>query len=185
MTFGGLVLDADSRNTILLLLDPSKRRQVPLWISHAQAEGLQAVIKKDGSVSTSNYQLMMQLIKVGGLHLDKVFVRKTKKRRYQSLLSLSILNQEDTKDSSSTLEIKAELVDGVALAISSNCKVFMNEADFADESIAINPSADDLDVKEFRQFLSAIKPIDLIKHSQDQENPSQESMDFPNSKSSD
>ena len=37
MTVAGIALDAATRSPIVLLRDPSGRRQVPIWIDQAQA----------------------------------------------------------------------------------------------------------------------------------------------------
>ena len=38
MRVAGIALDAASRSPIVLLRDPSGRRQVPIWIDQAQAQ---------------------------------------------------------------------------------------------------------------------------------------------------
>ena len=42
MSVAGIALDASTRSPIVLLRDPSGRRQVPIWIDHAQAQNIQA-----------------------------------------------------------------------------------------------------------------------------------------------
>ena len=42
MQVAGIALDAASRSPIVLLRDPSGRRQVPIWIDQAQAQNIMA-----------------------------------------------------------------------------------------------------------------------------------------------
>ena len=42
MRVAGIALDAASRSPIVLLRDPSGRRQVPIWIDQAQAQNILA-----------------------------------------------------------------------------------------------------------------------------------------------
>lgn len=42
MRVAGIALDAASRSPIVLLRDPSGRRQVPIWIDQAQAQNIMA-----------------------------------------------------------------------------------------------------------------------------------------------
>ncbi len=45
MRVAGIALDAASRSPIVLLRDPSGRRQVPIWIDQAQAQNIMAGLK--------------------------------------------------------------------------------------------------------------------------------------------
>lgn len=42
MSVAGIALDASSRSPIVLLRDPSRTRQVPIWIDQAQAHNIMA-----------------------------------------------------------------------------------------------------------------------------------------------
>ena len=42
MSVAGIALDAASRTPMVLLRDPSGRRQVPIWIDQAQAHNIMA-----------------------------------------------------------------------------------------------------------------------------------------------
>ena len=45
MSVAGIALDAASRSPIVLLRDPSGRRQVPIWIDQAQAQNILAGLR--------------------------------------------------------------------------------------------------------------------------------------------
>ena len=47
MSVAGIALDASSRTPIVLLRDPSGRRQVPIWIDQAQAHNIMAGLQGD------------------------------------------------------------------------------------------------------------------------------------------
>ena len=50
MSVAGIALDASSRTPIVLLRDPSGRRQVPIWIDQAQAHNIMAGLQGDQKI---------------------------------------------------------------------------------------------------------------------------------------
>ena len=62
MSVAGLALDASNRNPIVLLRDPSGRRQVPIWIDHAQAHSIMSGIQDTESENPQSHDLMIALL---------------------------------------------------------------------------------------------------------------------------
>ena len=70
MSVAGLALDASSRSPIVLLRDPSGRRQVPIWIDQAQAHNIMAGIQDSPIPRPLTHDLMVALLKAGNLQLE-------------------------------------------------------------------------------------------------------------------
>ena len=56
MTLAGLALDVSSQSPIVLLRDLSGRRQVPIWIDHAQAHNIVAGMQQSHQKTPLIYQ---------------------------------------------------------------------------------------------------------------------------------
>ncbi len=167
MSVGGLALDASTRNPIILLLDPSQRRQVPIWIDHAQAHHIMAGIKKLYTDSPLSHDLMVSILSLGDLKLKKVVIHSIENGNFQAVLQISKnSNKKDSNDEkeADSFEIKARPSDAIALAVRASCGIWMLEEVVSKASIAVDINADEEDQNEFRQFLQGISPSSLINH---------------------
>ena len=167
MSVAGLAIDASTRNPIVLLLDPSKRRQVPIWIDHAQAHHIMAGIQELNSNAPLSHDLMLSLLDLGGLKLEKVIIHAIKDSTFQAILKINQNLKEinpDKEDYSSIVELKARPSDAIALAIRSRCSIWMLEEVVAKASIPVDIEADKADQNEFRRFLEDASPASLISH---------------------
>ena len=167
MSIAGLALDASSRSPIILLRDPSERRQVPIWIDHAQAHNIMAGITDDHPKIPLSQDLMMALIEAGGLHLDSVIIHAIEETTFQAVLKLKTDANTKTKGqdaSPSIIEIKSRPSDAIALAVRSKCSIWMLEKVVMEASMPVDPHADQKDQKDFREFINQISPSLLIRH---------------------
>ena len=62
MTVAGIALDAASRSPIVLLRDPSGRRQVPIWIDQSQAQNIVAGLQELSPPRPLSHDLMANLM---------------------------------------------------------------------------------------------------------------------------
>jgi len=188
MTFGGLAHDATGRKTIILLVDPSRNRQVPIEINHSQARNILAVFQDDFSTHPMIHELMMNLMTIGGIQLEEVILHSLKDNHYQAELKFQSLRSgkcPQSNDSINPVSITAHPSDGITLALRSECKIWMYEKDIANTSIAVDPAAAELDQQKFRLFLEEVTPEDLFKHLKDRESPDPKTIDFKDSNSND
>lgn len=165
MSVAGLGLDASNRSPILLLRDPSGRRQVPIWIDHAQAHNIMSGLQKDHSQRPLSHDLMINLLEAGNLSLERVIIHNIEDSTFQAVLKLSqIVNGTAQKDLSQTIEINARPSDAIALAIRTECSIWMLEEVVSEASIPVDADADAEDQDEFHQFIEKISPSELVQH---------------------
>ncbi len=167
MKVAGLALDATNRSPIVLLQDSSGRRQVPIWIDHAQAHNILSGIQGKRPEHPLTHDLMLDLLKAGGLDLERVIIHGIEKNRFQAVLKLRANCKPSTQEhasSTSTIEIDARPSDAIALSVRSNCSLWMLERVVADASIPVDADADQQDQDEFRQFINEISPADIVNH---------------------
>ena len=151
MQVAGIALDAASRSPIVLLRDPSGRRQVPIWIDQAQAQNIMAGLSDQAPPRPLSHDLMVDLLQAGGLQLTKVIVHTIEDSTFRAVLKLQTAGQEE-------VELDARPSDAIALAIRTGTGIWMLEEVVADASIPVDAEADAEDAADFRRFIDGISP---------------------------
>jgi bifunctional DNase/RNase len=157
MRVAGIALDAASRSPIVLLRDPSGRRQVPIWIDQAQAQNIMAGLKGQTPARPLSHDLMVQLLEAGGLELQRVIIHTIEDSTFRAVLKLTGADGESH-------ELDARPSDAIALALRTGSGIWMLEEVVADASIPVDAEADAEDAADFRRFLDGISPAELVRH---------------------
>ncbi|MEC8095840.1 MAG: bifunctional nuclease family protein [Cyanobacteriota bacterium] len=172
MSVAGIALDASSRSPIVLLRDPSRTRQVPIWIDQAQAHNIMAGLNDTPQPRPLSHDLMAALLEAGGLRLERVIIHAIEDSTFRAVLRLQPLGDEPDGDdatggdleSVNQLEIDARPSDAIALAVRTGSSIWMLEEVVAEASIAVDAEADAEDRDEFRRFLDQLSPAALVRH---------------------
>jgi len=155
MRVAGIALDAASRSPIVLLRDPSGRRQVPIWIDQAQAQNILAGLSDDIPTRPLSHDLMASLLEIGGLTLERVIIHAIEDNTFRAVLKLS--------GAGGGSELDARPSDAIALALRTCSSIWMLEEVVADASIPVDAEADAEDDADFRRFLDAVSPAELVR----------------------
>ncbi len=166
MKIAGLALDGSTRAPIVLLRDPSGRRQVPVWIDHVQAHNIMAGMKRSNQRPPLSHDLMFSLLHAGNLVLEKVIIHSIQASKFQAVLKLRAKPKQENNDQkeASLIELEARPSDAIALAVRSKCGIWMLEEVVAEASIPVDAFADEEDQDQFRRFLEETTPADLVRH---------------------
>jgi bifunctional DNase/RNase len=157
MGVAGIALDAASRSPIVLLRDPSGRRQVPIWIDQSQAQNILAGLHRERPPRPLSHDLMVRLLEAGGLRLEKVIIHAIEDSTFRAVLKLQ-------RGEEPPIEIDSRPSDAIALALRTGSAIWMLEEVVADASIPVDAEADAEDQEDFRRFLDRTSPADLIAH---------------------
>jgi bifunctional DNase/RNase len=158
MSVAGIALDAASRSPIVLLRDPSGRRQVPIWIDQSQAQNILAGLSDQKPPRPLSHDLMAALLEAGGLRLERVVIHAIEDATFRAVLKLSRSGEP------AEIELDARPSDAIALAVRTGSGVWMLEEVVADASIPVDAEADAEDDADFRRFLDCTSPAELIRH---------------------
>ena len=156
MRVAGIALDAASRSPIVLLRDPSGRRQVPIWIDQAQAQNILAGLHDEPPPRPLSHDLMARLLTAGGLTLERVIIHAIEDNTFRAVLKLG-----GAAEGSSELDARPS--DAIALALRTGSAIWMLEEVVADASIPVDAEADAEDAADFRRFLDAVSPAELVR----------------------
>ena len=179
MSVAGIALDAASRTPMVLLRDPSGRRQVPIWIDQAQAHNIMAGLQGGEPPRPLSHDLMAALLVAGGLELERVIVHAIEDSTFHAVLKLRPDLDEAELDENEVLElieVDARPSDAIALAIRTGSGIWMLEEVVAEASIPVDAEADAEDQSAFSRFVDDLSPAALVRHlrNQDSETPSEE-----------
>ncbi len=164
MRVAGIALDAASRSPIVLLRDPSGRRQVPIWIDQAQAQNILAGVADEPPPRPLSHDLMVSLLRAGGLQLERVIIHAIEDNTFRAVLRLSRQGEAEGEGQEAPLEVDARPSDSIALAVRTGSGIWMLEEVVADASIPVDAEADAEDSSEFRRFLDSVSPAELVRH---------------------
>ena len=166
MSVAGIALDAASRTPIVLLRDPSGRRQVPIWIDQAQAHNIMAGLQSSESPRPLSHDLMAALLLVGELTLERVIIHAIEDDTFRAVLKLT--RDAPTNEQDETVEddidVDARPSDAIALAVRTGSGIWMLEEVVAEASIAVDAEADARDQSDFNRFVDELSPAALVRH---------------------
>ena len=183
MSVAGIALDAASRTPIVLLRDPSGRRQVPIWIDQAQAHNIMAGLQSSESPRPLSHDLMAALLLVGELTLERVIIHAIEDDTFRAVLKLSRdapTNEQDETEEDD-IDVDARPSDAIALAVRTGSGIWMLEEVVAEASIAVDAEADARDQSDFNRFVDELSPAAMVRHLRgrdpDPENPNDDNTD--------
>jgi bifunctional DNase/RNase len=156
MSVAGIALDAASRSPIVLLRDPSGRRQVPIWIDQAQAQNILAGMSSSRPPRPLSHDLMVSLLVAGDLSLERVIIHTIEDNTFRAVLKL-------VNGAGEAAELDSRPSDAIALALRTHSGIWMLEEVVADASIPVDAEADAEDQEDFRRFLDRTSPAELIR----------------------
>ena len=167
MSVAGIALDAASRTPIVLLRDPSGRRQVPIWIDQAQAHNIMAGLQSSESPRPLSHDLMAALLLAGDLTLQRVIIHAIEDDTFRAVLKLSRdapPNEQEDSEEEDDIDVDARPSDAIALAVRTGSGIWMLEEVVAEASIAVDAEADARDQSDFNRFVDELSPAALVRH---------------------
>ena len=98
---------------------------------------------------------MVNFLEAWNVTLERIVIHSLQDNTFYAVL---ILRQGEVKK-----EIDARPSDAIALALRTNSPIWVMEEVVADASIPVDRDADEAERRAFREFISNLRPEDLIK----------------------
>jgi bifunctional DNase/RNase len=155
MKVAGIALDAATRNPIVLLRDGTERRALPIYIGQDQARAIITVLEGHKPPRPLTHDLMINIMDVLGGELERIIIHSLQDNTFYAVL---VIKQGEVRR-----EIDARPSDAISLALRTNAPIWVMEEVIADASIPVDRDADEEERRAFRDFVSKLKPDDLIK----------------------
>jgi uncharacterized protein len=155
MRVAGIALDAITRSPIVLLKDSTERRALPIYIGQEQAKAIMGVLENQKPPRPLTHDLIINVFEAWNMTLEKVIIHSLQKDTFYASL---ILRQGENRK-----EIDARPSDAIAVALRTNTPIWVMEEVISEASIPVDRDADEAEQEAFREFLSNLRPEDLIK----------------------
>jgi bifunctional DNase/RNase len=97
----------------------------------------------------------VNILETWNLTLEKIIIHSLQKDTFYAALVV--------KHGETTKEIDARPSDAIAIALRTNAPIWVMEEVIADASIPVDRDADEAEQQAFREFISNLRPEDLIK----------------------
>jgi uncharacterized protein len=157
MKVAGIALDAVTRSPIVLLKDGSDRRALPIYIGQDQARSIIGALEQQKPPRPLTHDLIINLLEMWGLELERIIIHSLQDNTFYAVLCLQ---QGDVKK-----EMDCRPSDAIAIALRVDCPIWVMEEVIADASIPVDRDADEEERRAFRDFVSQLRPEDLIQRS--------------------
>jgi uncharacterized protein len=155
MRVAGIALDAITRSPIVLLKDSTERRALPIYIGQEQAKAIMGALENQKPPRPLTHDLIINVFESWNMTLEKVIIHSLQKDTFYASL---ILRQGENRK-----EIDARPSDAIAVALRTNTPIWVMEEVISEASIPVDRDADEAEQEAFREFLSNLRPEDLIK----------------------
>lgn len=153
MTVAGIALDAATRLPIVLLKDASGRRALPIWIGQNEAKAILTALEHQKPPRPLTHDLMVDCFNAWEIALERIVIHSLQDNTFYAVITA--LQGENKK------EIDARPSDAIALALRTDCPIWVLEEVVSDASIPVDQEADEKEREEFREFLDNIRPEDF------------------------
>ncbi len=155
MKVAGIALDAVSRSPIILLKDAADRRALPIYISQEQAKAIINALEKQTPPRPFTHDLIVNMLDSCDIKVDRITINSLQDNTFYALI---IINHNGVMK-----EIDARPSDAIAVAIRTKAPIWVIEEVIADASIPVDRDADEQERVAFRDFVSNLRPEDLIR----------------------
>ena len=155
MKVAGIAIDAVNRSPIVLLKDGQDRRALPIYINQDQAKAIIGALENQKPPRPLTHDLMVNILEVWDMALERIVIHSIQDGTFYAILSV---RQGEVKK-----DIDARPSDAIAIALRTNTPIWVMEEVVADASIPVDRDADEAEQRAFREFLSNLRPEDLIQ----------------------
>ncbi len=145
-------LEENSETPVLLLLDPSSNKVLPIWIGTIEAVSIAYAQEGILHERPQTHDLLLNIIEALDGSINEVNISDIKENTYFADIILNTSNGEVTLSSRPS--------DAIAIALRSNINVTVNQDVFINN--AIDVLYDNFEeIEEFKNFIETIEPKDF------------------------
>ena len=145
-------LEESSETPILLLLDPSTQKVLPIWIGTIEAVSIAYAQEGILHDRPQTHDLLLNIVEALDGTINEVNISNIEDNTYFADIILNTIN--------GTVTLSARPSDAIALALRSNIPVTVNHDVFETNSIDLIIDNSN-EIEEFKEFIKDIKPEDF------------------------
>jgi len=145
-------LEETSETPILLLLDPSTQKVLPIWIGTIEAVSIAYAQEGIQHERPQTHDLLINIVEALEGNINEVNISNIEEDTYFADIILNTMN--------GLITLSARPSDAIALALRLNIPVTVNEDVFEMNSIDLIVDTSN-EIEEFKEFINDIKPEDF------------------------
>ena len=149
----GIALDVRNNHPLVILNDASKKRALPIWIGHAEAQAIARALEEFKPERPLTHDLLIDIVKGTGYKVHHIEINDLNDNTYFSTIVLENAIGE-------LVPVDSRPSDAIAVSIRVDCPILISEKVFADGTIPTE-SDDDEDTEAFKSFLQNVKASDF------------------------
>ena len=156
----GIALDVRNNHPLVILNDTQKKRALPIWIGHAEAQAIARALEGFKPDRPLTHDLMISIIEGTGYKVHHIEINDLNDNTYFSSIVLENAIGELTP-------IDSRPSDAIAISLRADCPILISEKVFADGTIPTEVESEDEDTEAFKSFLQNVKASDFKLASSD------------------
>lgn len=142
-----LLMDYVQKTPVVLLQDPEDGKVLPVWIGHAEAQAIGYGLQEKEFPRPLTHDLLKNLISALGGELEKIVIDSLHDNVYYATIYLRDLDDV-------VHEIDARPSDSVALAVRTDCPLYVADEVFESAAVELpEESQEDDEAQQFAEFV--------------------------------
>lgn len=146
-------LEENTESPIMLLLDPSSQKVLPIWIGTIEAVSIAYAQEGIKHPRPQTHDLLVDVIESLNATLDEVIISDLKDNTYYAEIVII--------DDNGKTSLSCRPSDAIALALRTDTKISVNIDLFLSNSIDLIHDKTN-EIEEFKTFIENIKPEDFV-----------------------
>ncbi len=158
MKVRGLAVDAGSRQPVVILMDPTETRFLPIWIGVFEADAILLALEEIKVPRPATHDLMKSLVQTLDASVARVHIHSLEDKTSTYFAHLVL-----QKHGAGEVEVDARPSDAIALALRLGAPIFVAE-DVLSRSSVQDKAKISREMEDFKKFLAEVKPEDFAKY---------------------
>jgi bifunctional DNase/RNase len=152
MKIRGLMVDPSTHMPIVLLKDPESEALLPIWVGLYEANAIALEVEKTQAVRPSTHDLLRNLVQSLNAKVQRVVVTELRNDTFYAVIWM--------EQNGEIIALDARPSDALALALRTDCPVFVDEHVLQAAKVLPNP-AEQASEKDVRKWLENLNDEDL------------------------
>lgn len=150
----GIALDIRNNHPLVILNDVTKKRALPIWIGHAEAQAIARALEEFKPERPLTHDLIVNIIEKIGYKIHHIEINDLNENTYFSTIVLE-------NGIGELIPIDSRPSDAIAVSLRIDCPILISDKVFADGTIPTDMDSEDEDTEAFKSFLQNVKASDF------------------------
>ena len=156
----GIALDVRNNHPLVILNDAEKKRALPIWIGHAEAQAIARALEGFKPERPLTHDLLISIVEGTGYKVHHIEINDLNDNTYFSSIVLENAIGE-------LVPVDSRPSDSIAVSLRVDCPILISEKVFDDGTIPTEMESDEEDTEAFKSFVQNVKASDFKLTSSD------------------